>query len=204
MCEPKENLEAQLPPIYVPPDSAHSWGKLHELYDIYRDYMKHEDDLINQRTTWHNVLQGFLFATLAVVEKWQASTGFDPIATQRLYVVVIVAAAGILIAYFAWKSIHAAHLAINNLRERWPKMGGPFPDFPYLPNLAGGGSEKAVRDGKGPAIWIPIVIIGAWAGVLTLCAIDLHRIHLHNLASDNPPPITTQVPNNQTPPPIPK
>jgi len=47
------------------PDITRFPPGLKRLYEIYRDYIKHEDDLINHRSTWHLLIQGFLFATLA-------------------------------------------------------------------------------------------------------------------------------------------
>src|SRR5580658_5975181 len=32
-----------------------------ELYSVFRDYLKHEDDLINNRLNWNFTIQGFLF-----------------------------------------------------------------------------------------------------------------------------------------------
>src|SRR5437763_1604980 len=36
-----------------------------DLYRIFRSYIAHEDDLINQRQTWNLTIQGFLFAAYA-------------------------------------------------------------------------------------------------------------------------------------------
>lgn len=43
------------------------WPKVEKLYQIYRDYLIHEDDLMNQRSTWHLLIQGFLFATFGAL-----------------------------------------------------------------------------------------------------------------------------------------
>ena len=37
-----------------------------KLYELYRDYIKHEDNLRGQRTGWLLTIQGFLFAALGV------------------------------------------------------------------------------------------------------------------------------------------
>lgn len=34
-----------------------------KIYELFRDYIKHEDDLINQRLTWLLTIHGFLYAT---------------------------------------------------------------------------------------------------------------------------------------------
>src|SRR5437879_8379854 len=38
---------------------------IRDLYRIFRTYVEHEDDLINQRQTWNLTIQGFLFASYA-------------------------------------------------------------------------------------------------------------------------------------------
>ena len=72
-------------PALVPePDPSLDNEDLYSVYQIYRDYMKHEDDLLNQRTTWLLVIQGFLFATLGVLGEWVfPSAGRDLLQTQR-------------------------------------------------------------------------------------------------------------------------
>lgn len=44
-------------------DEANYSKRGEELFSLYRDYLKHEDNLINQRTTWLITIQSFLIAT---------------------------------------------------------------------------------------------------------------------------------------------
>jgi hypothetical protein len=66
--------------------SAPHWGELLSLYNVYRDYMKHEDDLINQRASWHLLLQGFLFATFGVMGEWQTEGGTGFLHPRRYWI----------------------------------------------------------------------------------------------------------------------
>ena len=45
-------------PFELPAGLSH-----HEHYAIFRDYLKHEDNLINNRLNWNFTIQGFLFAS---------------------------------------------------------------------------------------------------------------------------------------------
>jgi hypothetical protein len=52
--------------------------KLVAHYRIFRDYLQHEDDLINHRSTWHHTIQGLLFTALGVT-----LSKLDPTATRH-------------------------------------------------------------------------------------------------------------------------
>ena len=48
--------------------SSHEITKA-EHFKIFRDYMQHEDNLINQRVSWNSTIQGFLFATYGLSQQ---------------------------------------------------------------------------------------------------------------------------------------
>src|ERR1700731_3704234 len=50
------------------PSSSNIWGGDNlKVYDVFRDYVKQEDNLINFRSTWIVTIQGFLYATYGVI-----------------------------------------------------------------------------------------------------------------------------------------
>ncbi len=154
--------------------SAPHWGELLSLYNVYRDYMKHEDDLINQRASWHLLLQGFLFATFGVMGEWQTEGGTGFLHPRRYWILYGLIATGFFISLLSAASILAANAAINKLHKDWEKLRGNL-DIPQrlwtlLPGLAGAGSESAKLWGKLPAIGIPMIIAVAWLWVLA-CAV---------------------------------
>jgi hypothetical protein len=160
-----------------PPVSLHSFDHLTELYKVYRDYMKHEDDLLNQRTTWLLVIQGFLFATLAVLGEWVSPK--DPLSdllrTERLYLIYVLVGVGIFIAVAAFISILAANEAIDSLQEKWEKELREHyraEDWDLFPEIAGGGHKKAKARGKTPALAIPCIVSLAWIIVAGMNAND--------------------------------
>src|SRR5271155_2266738 len=98
----------QPPPLPQPtPTPKYSRTHLMRHYKIYRDYMKHEDDLLNHRTTWLLIFQGFLFATLGVIGEWQVA---EPsiFFTERNWLPFLLAGAGIFVAGFSWVGLKAA------------------------------------------------------------------------------------------------
>src|SRR5688572_28835390 len=95
--------------------------KLEEQYHLYRDYLKHEDGLINYRLTWTLTLQGLLFAALGYLANDLGENGggaggrVSPF--LRALVLVLIPAMGLLTAAFGWIGILAAHRAIGGLRH---------------------------------------------------------------------------------------
>jgi hypothetical protein len=143
---------------------------LEKLYELYRDYIKHEDDLINHRSTWHVLIQGFLFATLGYMGQWQGgSNAPDSWHIERQHLVLILASVGVIIGLLAFRSTRAAVRASKKICETWndniENVDVYKEALKLLPGLAGGGDITAVKMGKQPAIWIPIVIAVAWVAV---------------------------------------
>ena len=166
--------------------STPHWEAFSGLYDLYRDYMKHEDDLINQRSSWHLLLQGFLFATFGVMGEWQAGDGKGFLHPQRYLILYGLIVMGFLISVFASFSILAANTAINRLQKQWNDLPGnlniPEGFCQLLPGLAGGGSKSAKFWGKSPAIAIPLIVALAWLWILGV-AIHSQRSLAHTDAS---------------------
>lgn len=138
-------------------------------YKIYRDYLEHEDDLLNHRSTWHITAQGFFFTALGVLLQWKPDKDtVDSLQFIRGFVLWMLPFLGMIVAGAAFSSITAAHAALNRLSDDWdlkirPSYGLPHP---ILPELAGAGEKYARRYGKFPAIAIPIVMGVAWALIL--------------------------------------
>ncbi len=151
------------------PDQRKDLNRLKVLYDIYRDYMKHEDDLLNQRSTWHLLIQGFLFATLGVLGEWQTAT----LHFERENLVYVLAGVGVAISLSVGISTEAANDAIEALCNRWTeRIHQEFePEvLSLLPALAGGGHKNAKARGKLPARIIPVFIALAWLAVAAMAA----------------------------------
>jgi hypothetical protein len=155
------------------PTMADTFKQSKSLFKIYRDYMKHEDDLLNHRTTWLLVIQGFLFATLGVLGEWILPNKTpDLLRTERQFLVFVLAIVGLTIASVAYLSIKAANDAIDSLEKKWNNLRIRYEGWELLPDIAGGGHPKAKGRGKKPALWIPRVIFLAWLAVLGMAVKD--------------------------------
>lgn len=66
-------------------DNNYTPKRVEEIFSLYRDYLKHEDNLINQRTTWLITIQSFLIATFgfSYQKKFEILTKFYSDALTR-------------------------------------------------------------------------------------------------------------------------
>ena len=117
-----------------------------KIYEIYRDYTKHEDNLIHHRMTWLLTIHGFLFATygltlqkkLEIAEKVIGNKTFSDFLEKRAptsshtgdlilnfqnsifqinVFLTVLSFVGIFISIFAFISVSAAKRAINNISD---------------------------------------------------------------------------------------
>lgn len=143
-----------------------------KLYETYRAYLENENDLLNHRTTWLLVFQGFLFATLGALGQWQRAKE-EPylLFSEHHRLVDILAAVGGSVALVAGVSIFAAQLAIHTLRKQWEgllhddALSNNTKWKTCLPGITGGGSPTAATLGMAAPVAIPIIVLTAWLSV---------------------------------------
>ncbi len=130
-------------------------------YKIFRDYLKHEDDLINNRLSWNFTIQGFLFAayvfSLQKIADIRLGLLNNSVVTERIkqlkvlhtlydlqLFLVIVAALGVSVSFLVYLSVSAARLAIQSLEEKWCEAARSWPKA--LSKLARADRRKLVRE----------------------------------------------------------
>jgi hypothetical protein len=159
------------------PGSALSGISVREHFKIFRDYVEHEDNLINSRLMWNITIQGFLFATYGLsVQKLaeQQATGAGVPALRWL--ILILPLFGIGISLVSIMGVIAARTAINSLVVQWKEIldqaGSKEPGLPFLvgggiPDGDKSGTEcsKAHRRGLRAPLWFPWIFVFAWAAL---------------------------------------
>jgi len=143
------------------------------IYDLYRDYVKHEDELINRRLSWNLTLQGFLFATYGVsFQVLGNSAASDELKRHIKLLACALPVIGGSVAILALLSILAAQASIDELKIRWAYPAGHIREdvLEMLPGLTGAGRRFANRWGKIPQVGIPCVMIAAWIFLLWIAA----------------------------------
>jgi hypothetical protein len=135
----------------------------HVHYKIFRDYIEHEDGLINNRLLWIINIQGFLFATYGFsVQKLAEiqNPPTAPIAGRSLvgtgvvaldWLIILLPILGIFISIFSLIGVFAAQNAIAQLTCDWAEaekeyLPGAVPSTsPLLPGIIGGGDKDRVK-----------------------------------------------------------
>jgi len=195
MANPLTPPPGSAPPAVLPPHDSRKPSHL-ELFNTFRDYVKHEDDLINNRLNWNFTIQGFLFAAyyfplqkIADVNLEFAKGSLRPelLAVLNLQgtvrelriVMVTVAAVALLVSLAICFSVWAARAAITKVEARWHDLYpeyGPSPnktdthgspkDVFPFPGLIGGGNPKAHSAGFQAPLFLPIFFVLGWSFLL--------------------------------------
>jgi hypothetical protein len=137
-------------------------------YKLFRDYIEHEDSLINERLLWIINIQGFLFATYGFSVQKLADVQALPHAKElagakALYwLILILPILGVAISFYSLKGVKAAQNAIRQLTADWLEArkqhtGHPpriLSELPKLPVIIGGGYKgRASGDYGGHSRW---------------------------------------------------
>jgi hypothetical protein len=146
-----------------------------EVYEVYRDYLKHEDNLINNRMTWLILSQSFFFTTYALALSRLSDARAETQEQIELFL-NSVAMLGIVVGFATCMSILAALNAIEGLRRRWGNhtTGDANEDSAFiaekgrLPDLTGGGSPFGSMFGFFMPIVMPLIFVGTWFYVLQI------------------------------------
>jgi hypothetical protein len=138
------------------------------IYSIYRDYIKHEDELIHRRLMSNIILQGFLFAAYGFSIEFLHRPMIDKglLADLKLLPLVF-PLIGCTVGVLALMSIVAAQNAIDGLKKDWGDIAAAIdPKIrARLPGLTGAGKKLSNTLGKVAQVGIAYVIIIAWIAV---------------------------------------
>jgi hypothetical protein len=162
------------------------------IYSIFRDYVKHEDGLINSRMTWLITVQSFLIATfgLSYQKRFEIiSEGIIKIDNEaKKYLItqvvseydiflIFLAIIGLTTSIVALYSIKGAVHALKALNGIWKIFLEDnkitFPLLVKLPNIVGGGNVNAPKQGRAFPTNLPKLFIVAWSVVLLVLLVLL-------------------------------
>jgi hypothetical protein len=144
-----------------------------DVYEAYRDYLKHEDNLINNRMTWLILSQSFFFTTYALaISRLSDSTGETNTKIETF--LNSVAVLGIIVGLATFLSILSALKAIEGLKLRWKDHAFSetsenakfIKEKARLPDLTGGGNSFAATFGFFMPMIMPLIFVGIWSVIL--------------------------------------
>jgi hypothetical protein len=161
-----------------------------EVFTLFRDYVKHEDMLINQRMTWMITIQSFLIAMfgfsyqkkLEIISKVFTEkslledklVGFmQTVQTYNVFLIII-CMIGIGMSWITGYLLEAANLSIGGLEKKWETTSELY-EIKHLPKLTGGydADIKAKETGKKLSILLTRFFIGFWAFLVIFIIIDV-------------------------------
>jgi hypothetical protein len=128
-----------------------------ELYQVLRNEVKHEDDLIGQRVSWFTASQAFLLVSLAIAHRGE--TVMPKPGNNTLFPLVPIVALSSSILIFL--GVIAGTAALWQWRARLGALARSHPELPYVKY------ERLIV----PAAWsapllLPVVFILAWVYLL--------------------------------------
>jgi len=156
---------------------------LHQHYKLFRDYVEHEDGLINKRLLWTINIQGFLFLGYGyAVQKLADPPLKEPASLGNLlYVLLFVfPGLGVVVGFFCWMVIWAAVGALKNLETEWTTRAlaqHQNDAASILPGLVGGGKRRYHVWGLLAPTIFPWMFIIAW---VILLGFSVHFFYLRH------------------------
>jgi hypothetical protein len=160
-----------------------------KLFEIYRDYTKHEDSLVKERTTTGLSIQAVLFAGVGfAIIKIDPSSSYGSCAINKTYGVfeffkywwhlsaIGLAFIGMVAARMTLASVGAAELALGKLRDRWDALQAALAQSSkvaqMLPSLTHGYNEH-FEGGIQTAKTIPRLALIVWVVIFCLILFGL-------------------------------
>lgn len=151
-------------------EQAQQFKLLVDNYQRHRDYIIHEDGLVNNRVGWFIQLHTFLLATYGIVLGSAVSTFYaehGPTEAQSLMlrwilclVLAGLTAIGVCSATSARRSILAAHKAIHAINDRWELQDAAVKA--EFPGLIGGGDLSSDEHGARLHRFLPSAMLVMW------------------------------------------
>jgi hypothetical protein len=160
----------------------YSSSEIRALYKSYRDYVVHEDNLINYRSNWMYLIQSFLVATygLTLQKKLEVLSAMDtPISAWPAFAkdtlvqvdrfLNIISVVGILVGVIGTISIYAATNSIRTLEKKWDTIRQLNCDNAMdIPGLTGGGAKRNRFFGWLTSWSLPLLLTLIWVYLLRL------------------------------------
>ena len=149
--------------------------ELQELYSTIRTYVVHEDDLINQRTTWFTTLQNFTLVTFGLVyaKIFDTATGvvehnyhLSNTYSHFKYFLFVLASFGFVVSLLQFLAVSAAQRSISALEKRWDTYCFRKPKGLLLPPMTGGGDRPATTWGHRLPKFLPWFCTIAWLSAM--------------------------------------
>ena len=134
---------------------------LKDLYEITREHITHEDDLVNSRLTWFLVVQTLLFTAYGVVLEVPKADGSNALQIQNLQ--AMIPWVGIAASILVLSSVRGARMSISHMEKFWLDQAKIM--IEYFPSIVC--KTTCVKClGHAEAYLLPIVFAIAWSCII--------------------------------------
>lgn len=128
-----------------------------ETYDMYKEQVSREDNLINNRLSWMLTIQGLLFAALSVLAT--ENEGVQALLETLKTVIPIV---GGISALAVFGTVIIAHVSLYNLHKEWLLHHSAIKPSPFGLQKEGGHHFWNMFS---PSLLLPLALVVIWAYV---------------------------------------
>lgn len=144
-----------------------------DLFRIYREYLVHEDNLLNIRLNWLLIIQGFLFTAYGLTLKGVFGGNQESVDVHQSVIDLFMSlkCLGMTTSILSFITIFSSLVSLIKIRACWDKVKKNIPkekigqntedtDVSFLPYLVGGGIIEGefdkFQDYLKAAFWAPI------------------------------------------------
>jgi hypothetical protein len=133
-----------------------------EAYHRFRQYIEHENLLVNFRTTWAIGANSFLLLAFGTTLASQNPSHIPFLAALSIV--------GIFVNLASWVSVEAAFSALHGVKTRWEGLGIKHP---CLPPITGARDKRIIAFGHFGSRFLLLALAVIWVGLLLYTALKL-------------------------------
>jgi hypothetical protein len=137
---------------------------LAEMYNLVREQIEHEDNLITQRLSWLVASQSFLFTAFAILLNAPPQGKLPAFDAKQAQIFQLIPLVGLLSDLLIYVSIVAGVIATSKLRAHWLAVRRGDADDRQLPAIQGPRLSQLM--GLVAPLLLPLVFLVIWAYVL--------------------------------------
>lgn len=131
-----------------------------QIYDVYRKYIQHQDELVNKRLDRLFAVHAALVAIAGL-----SITKDGPFGRFQGPTLIVFSVFGISFCFAQRTAIKAGLDATRKLNDKWNKCISPKIDTNLFPGLVGGGNEENAQIGRAMTLRAPWLLALIWGTI---------------------------------------
>lgn len=142
------------------------------IFSRYFKKVQHENELVHYRMTWFITMQGFLFASMALLNNASVYGARKPLMIIGLGVI------GVVSALITTVSVRAAFMAMEATRSQWEEAFKCLAESHEFPALMGGKTGTDIwKKGRLMAFALPLSVFAVWMIACVISGVHLAKYY---------------------------